>query len=146
MTGILMDKWRDYAFIARSAIGLSTIPVLVSMLAWHFDVAPLVFVGVAFVGLFGFGTLPLSIEYGIEVTFDPRCPSMAATVSGIVQASTNIFGMIITIATTPGNIPGSDSKSIPLAWMTILILGGILLCSAPPTYKRLDHERAVSND
>mmetsp|Transcript_28431 Transcript_28431/g.45776 ORF Transcript_28431/g.45776 Transcript_28431/m.45776 type:complete len:179 (-) Transcript_28431:55-591(-) len=138
--GGIMDRTRHYAFLGLCASVVSTIPFAIAMIGWYFDSAIAIYVGLGLSGFFGFGLFPLVIEFGIELSFSPNFPNLEAAVSGIVTCTTNVFGALIMILTTPGNIKGLDKKDIPIVWFVLSLVGSLLFCTVPPRYNRLQHQ------
>jgi MFS family permease len=140
-TGVAIDRTRDHRRVGRACIILSTPAVLTGLLGWHYDNAAAVLVGIALTGLFGFGMLPLGIEYGITLVgempvFSDGCRTdVGATVGGVITAGTNLWGFAIVAATTPGNVPGLSHEDIPFVWLALVLFASVLFF-ALPAHKR----------
>jgi len=138
LMGLISDRVKDYSKIGRASLIINIIPSTTAMLGWHFDNKLSVLIGVSCVGLFGFGLLPLAIEFGIELVHNEDFPGMNAAVAGVVQSSMNVAATIIIFLTTPGNIPHLTESDIPLVWLGIFWFGGILWFTVPSTILPLD--------
>ncbi|KAH9503485.1 Feline leukemia virus subgroup C receptor- protein 2 [Bulinus truncatus] len=131
VAGILLDKTKAFK---ATTIGIYLL-CLLSTLAFTFTldlhVIAVVFVTAGALGFFMTGYLPVGFEFAAELTF----PESEATSSGLLNASAQVFGIILTL----GMRAMMDSINVLIANITmcvILLFGTIISCLIKADYRR----------
>ncbi|XP_043242358.1 feline leukemia virus subgroup C receptor-related protein 1-like isoform X3 [Amphibalanus amphitrite] len=122
---ILCGIWLDKTHRFKITTVLVYILSVAGMLAFTFTL-PLGHISVVYItsGLLGFfmtGYLPLGFEFAAEITY----PEPEATTSGLLNASAQVFGIVLTI--TGGSLMSAyDEQACNLLYAATLVLGVIL--------------------
>ncbi|KAF0300149.1 Feline leukemia virus subgroup C receptor-related protein 2 [Amphibalanus amphitrite] len=122
---ILCGIWLDKTHRFKITTVLVYILSVAGMLAFTFTL-PLGHISVVYItsGLLGFfmtGYLPLGFEFAAEITY----PEPEATTSGLLNASAQVFGIVLTIA--GGSLMSAyDEQACNLLYAATLVLGVIL--------------------
>eukprot|EP00940_MAST-03C_sp_MAST-3C-sp2_P001060 g1060.t1 len=133
------DRSRQYLTIARFTCSVIIVAFAVLCYGWNQNIAPIVYPAFAVIGSVGLGLIPLCVELGIELSFDPG-QRLEGAVNAVVQTSINLGSMLSLYAFDPGNLGIADKNAIFL-WYGII--AGALCCMLriKPEYKRLEHEK-----
>nr|XP_023028816.1 feline leukemia virus subgroup C receptor-related protein 1-like [Leptinotarsa decemlineata] len=91
--GVLMDKTRKYKEIALISYLLFGISFVFLMFSLEYRSLIATYVSCGFVGFFFNGYLPVGFELGVELTF----PAQEVTTSGIIVASSQLVGVVVTV-------------------------------------------------
>jgi len=140
IVSIQLDKSRNYLQVIRF-ISIALIPLFTATFTcWEldcYDGIP-IYIGMGSMGFFGIPLFPLAIELGIELSYIPNL-HQEGIVNGLIQNTQNIFGVLITICTTPA-ISGLSSKQVPVIWSLLMFSGLYLMATVEPDYRRLHRE------
>uniref|UniRef100_A0A2C9JXH0 Choline/ethanolamine transporter FLVCR1 n=1 Tax=Biomphalaria glabrata TaxID=6526 RepID=A0A2C9JXH0_BIOGL len=131
MAGILLDKTKAFKATTVGIYVLSLASTIAFTFTLGFKEIAVVFVTAGALGCFMTGYLPVGFEFAAELTF----PESEATSSGLINASAQVFGIILTL----GMRAMMDSISVLSANITmcsILLFGTIITCIIKADYKR----------
>ena len=134
-----LDASRAYLTAGRLTCGVILVAFGVLCVGWNRDFPGLVYPSFAVIGSVGLGLIPLCVELGIELTFDPTT-HLEGAVNAVVQSSINIGSMISLYAFDPGNL-GIASKDAIFLWYAIISLALCCMLQIQPDYRRLAYER-----
>ncbi|CAG0912241.1 unnamed protein product [Notodromas monacha] len=121
--GVIMDKTHKYKETTLTVYCLSLISFGLYTFALPFGSLPFVYVGAIIVGFFMTGYLSVGFELAAEITY----PEAEGTTSGLLNASAQIFGLVVTSAS-------SFAMDTIGTVYTLLVLAGLLFVGCIGTY------------
>lgn len=134
-----IDKTRSYLRVARVVVVVILSAFSVLCYAWNRDVSYLIYPSFALIGLVGLALIPLCVELGIELTFDPTS-RLEGAVNAVVQTSIN-FGSCATLyALDPDNLSLAH-RDVIFVWFGVVAVSMACFTRISPEYRRLAHER-----
>ena len=140
---ILMAKYLDasraYLTVGRSTCAIVLVAFGILCYGWHRNIAEIIYPAYAVIGFVGLGLIPLCVELGIELSFDPAI-RLEGAVNAVIQTSINLGSMISLYAFDPGNLGIADKNAIFL-WYAIVALSLCCILRVEPDYRRLAFER-----
>ncbi|XP_072394876.1 uncharacterized MFS-type transporter C09D4.1-like isoform X2 [Diabrotica undecimpunctata] len=137
--GILLDKTHKYKEITLFIYFCSAVSVGFLMFTLKYRQKLMTYFSCALVGLFTNAYMPVGFELAIELTF----PSEECTTSGILLASTQILGVVVTVAV------GYLNRYFRAFWtlstqLVLLLLGTIVTAYIPNNLLRLEASKQTN--
>jgi len=108
------------------------------MYGWHQDISYLIYPSFGLIGFVGLGIIPLCVELGIELCYEPG-RQIEGAVNAVVQTSINIGSAISLYSFDPGNLGIRDRNAIFL-WAGVVSCSLLCMLRIKPDYRRLEHE------
>lgn len=123
LCGIWLDKTHKFKSTTLLVYILSVVGQFVFTFTLPLGHISIVYVTSGLLGFFMTGYLPLGFEFAAEITY----PEPEATTSGLLNASAQIFGIVLTIA---GGVLLNkyDDRAANLCIACFLVLGAVLTC------------------
>ena len=106
---------------------------------WHQDISYLIYSSFALIGFVGLGIIPLCVELGIELCYEPGRQTEGA-VNAVVQTSINVGSAISLYAFDPGNLGFADRDAI-FMWAGIVTCSLLCMTRIKADYRRLAFEQ-----
>ena len=130
LQGVILGQTRNYTACTRVSISGLGVGWAVAAAGWYCNLQGLIWPGLCVVGFFGVGLLPLAVDLGVELCYEPS-HGFEGTVNGIITASTTAWGLGSIYLTEPSTISKVvPTKDLIFVWCCMFVVGGLLVLSA----------------
>ena len=136
------DVTRKYLHCAYFCTTVILLNFIVLCYGWHQDISYLIYPSFGLIGFVGLGIIPLCVELGIELCYEPG-HQIEGAVNAVVQTSINIGSAISLYAFDPGNLGLADRDAI-FMWAAIVACSLLCMTRIEPDYRRLAFEKSAS--
>lgn len=138
--GLWLDKTHRFKETALAVYVFSLVGMIAYTFIFKTHLIWAVFAIAGFLGFFMTGYLPVGFEFAAEITY----PESEGTSSGLLNASSQIFGIVCTIAA--GEMMKSSDILSNLVMSGLLVVGAFMTVFVKANLKRTAAQRQLTND